>query len=59
MQWNRRGRLLHAQGLQQVQKRLQDLAKFRDSLQSQGAGNLIDLFVWNLRSQFLYLYLLH
>jgi hypothetical protein len=59
MQWNRRGRLLHAQGLQQVQKRLQDLAKFRDSLQSQGAGNLIDVFVWNLRSQFLYLYLLH
>lgn len=37
-EWNRRGRLLHAQGLQQVQKRLQDLAKFRDSLQSQGAG---------------------
>jgi hypothetical protein len=59
MQWNRRGRLLHAQGLQQVQKRLQVLAKFRDSLQSQGAGNLIDVFVWNPRSQFLYLYLLH
>ncbi|CAM6037629.1 unnamed protein product [Sphagnum compactum] len=39
-EWNRRGRLLHAQGLQQVQKRLQVLAKFRDSLQSQGEADM-------------------
>lgn len=48
IQWNERGRPLHARGLQQVQKQLTSLARFRDTSHLQGGTVLLCSYICNI-----------